>query len=198
MSDQSWFNRVALGLTVVVLIGFAAGLGLGGAFPGTPGRTAPTAVTSTSATQLYLTIAFNPGTGMDQYFPANFTVPAHQLVMITITNYDNGTNVVPSMASMVAGTVGNVAYLNGMGPSQDGSFTQLSPNGVVHTFSVLQSPYDLNVPIPPSPSLSQPSVVIFSAYFNQTGAFVWFCQAPCDSAAMEAAGFMSGTVTVAA
>src|ERR1700686_1286532 len=52
MSEQVWFNRVALGLTVVVLVGFAAGLGLAGAFPGTPTRAAPTTPTTGTVTQL--------------------------------------------------------------------------------------------------------------------------------------------------
>ncbi len=145
---------------------------------------------------LYMTVAFNPGSGHDEYFPANFTVPAHVLVAVTIANYDNGTNVVPGVDGLVKGTLGgtetivNASYPDGeIVPGVNG--TEIS-----HTFTVATGGYDLNIPVPPAPSLSVPTLVTFETYFNVTGSFVWHCLAPCDMISMMTPGFMMGTMTV--
>lgn len=195
MNEKAWFNVVAGFAGLIVVAGGIAALAWG---PGSvPSSTSAAGSGSAGAIDyLYLTIAFNPGTGMDQYFPANFTVPAHELVVVTITNFDNGTNVVPQGAATVRGTVGGVAYLQVAGSSAKHSYSQLAPNKVVHTFSMAQAPYDLNVPLPSATSLSEPTVVTFDAYFNQSGTFAWNCLAPCDMNSMMTSGLMTGTVTV--
>src|SRR5574337_778054 len=54
-------------------------------------------------THIYLSIAFNPYSGLDEVFPANFTIPAGADVVFTITNYDNGTNPIPASLAVVTG-----------------------------------------------------------------------------------------------
>lgn len=208
MRDQTWFTLVALSMGVgVVLAGFVAvSWGSSTAAPSAPAATS----TSVPAVDLmYLTIAFNPSTGTDEYFPANFTLPAHELIEFTITSYDNGTNVVPASAAMVMGTVGGVAELQAAPGDRAMTFSQLPMDRIAHTFTV-QSPtggstamgmggspsYLLNVPVESAASLASPAVVTFSAYFNQTGSLAWMCLAPCDPTAMLMAGFMSGTISV--
>jgi hypothetical protein len=91
MSEQAWFNGVALVLVIVVIGGFLAGFGLGGSSSSSPAN-GPATSTTPAAFNVSLSIATNPNSGLDQYFPANFTVPAGVPVRITITNYDQGIN----------------------------------------------------------------------------------------------------------
>lgn len=138
----------------------------------------------TSPVHLYLTVGFNFTTAEDQYFPANFSVPADVAVVVTITNYDNGTNPVPDQDGRVTGTVGGTA-------SADGHvYASIPGSGVSHTFSVLA--LGINVPLPPS------STVTFSLMLEQPGTYSWHCLAPCDANAMATPGFMEGTLTVGA
>jgi hypothetical protein len=205
MTEQDWFNRVALGFAVVVLIGFVAGLGLAGAF-GSGGSHSPSASPTGSAApvHLYLTISFNPGTGSDQYFPANFTVPAHTPVILTITSYDNGTNVVPAMYSVVSGAAGGTEMVTMNGISHP--VPSVSTAGIAHTFTMMSDGAGMgmmaggmpavNLPIPSAASMSNPVTVTGEFYFNSTGPFGWMCLAPCDAGAMATMGLMAGTVTV--
>jgi hypothetical protein len=191
MNDQAWFNRIALIAVVTVIASAGVATYLGQSSAGSP-RAAPAAA---GPGHLYLTYAFNAGNGLDQVFPANFTVASHVPVFISITNYDNGTNPIPMMNAQVRGTVGPVNRMM-MGSMMGGStFWSLSSDAITHTFTMM-SGSNLNVPIPPAADLSHPSVLTFVAYFNSTGAFQWMCLAPCDGTAMVSLGFMTGTVTV--
>ncbi|HYM39991.1 MAG TPA: hypothetical protein VEY12_07600 [Thermoplasmata archaeon] len=176
--------------TLALAIGIAAGAG-GGYFMRNP----TAAGSGPSPEHLYLTVAFNPGTGLDEFFPANFSVDAGVPVTITITNYDNGTNAVSTADAQVSGTIGNSESVQMWGEAAQNT-TSIPVSTVSHTFSILESPYDLNVPIPASTSLSQPTVVTFTVVFDTTGTFVWRCLTPCDSTAMVTPGFMQGTVTI--
>jgi hypothetical protein len=192
MKDQTWFSVVAIAAAIAVLVfgGVAVVISAAPAPATSPSNGTP------GVDYLYLTISFNPVNGLDQYFPANFSVPAHQLVVVTITSYDNGTNAPPASATTVQGVVGGAASLQSPAGAAPQSYTQLPLTGISHTFSIMQSPYNVNVPIPPSISLSQPIVVSFSLYFNTTGIFTWLCQAPCDPNSMTTPGFMTGALTV--
>ena len=192
MNDQTWFNLLALAAAIAVLV--FGGLAMAISAAPTPAPAATLAAPGID--YLYLTIEFNPSTGLDEYFPGNFSVPAHQLVVITITNFDNGTNVPPASADRVQGTVGASAFEQATAATSSRSYTQLPSSAISHTFSVLQTPYGLNVPIPPAVSLDVPVVVSFSTYFNQTGTFAWMCQAPCDPGSMTTPGLMTGTLEV--
>jgi hypothetical protein len=208
MSEQDWFNRVALGFAVVVLVGFVAGLGLAGAFGAGGAGHAANAAGGAAPVHLYLTVAFNPVSGMDEYFPANFTVPAHTPVILTITSFDNGTNVVPAVYSLVTGAVGGTEMVTEHGVSNP--MTSVPTNGLAHTFTMMPAMSSgmpmhgmsmggmpmVNLPIPSAPSQSDPVTVSGEFYFNTTGQFSWQCMAPCDAGAMAQAGMMAGTVTV--
>lgn len=155
---------------------------------------APSVVTTSGTDHLYLAIAFNPYTGLDQYFPANFSVPANVPVLITITNYDNGTNIVPAAYAKVLGTVGGTETVTN-GTASGVPVTSVPTTGISHTFTLIAGPYAVNIPIPPAQDQT-PTVVSFTVVFATPGQFVWHCMAPCDSAAMATLGFMMGTVTV--
>lgn len=155
---------------------------------------APPAVTTSGTEHLYLSIAYDPYTGLDKYFPANFTVPANVPVVITITNYDNGTNAVPAAFSQVLGTVGGTESVTNATASGV-ALTSVPVDRITHTFTLDTSPYNINVPIPAAQDTT-PTVVTFTVVLTTTGQFVWRCMAPCDMSAMKTPGFMMGTVTV--
>lgn len=142
----------------------------------------PQGHTITSSPHLYLTVGFNFTTGEDQYFPANFTIPSDVNVIVTITNYDNGTNHVPDFSGKVTGTVGDTALINGQ------SVSSISGQNVSHTFTIAS--LGVNIPLPPS------STVTFTLLIEPAGVYQWHCMAPCDANAMATPGFMEGTLTV--
>ena len=187
-------GRRPVGSGTLIMVGVIV-LSLGVLGGGLLGHAAAPQVVSTPAPEhLYLTIAFNPYTGLDEYFPANFTVPANVAVTITVTNYDNGTNLVPESLAKVLGTVGGTETVTNATGS-DASVTSVLPTQVAHTFTVMESPYQINVPIPAAEGTT-PTVVTFTIVFTTAGQFTWHCMAPCDPAAMNTPGFMTGTVTV--
>lgn len=143
---------------------------------------------------LYLSIAYDPYTGLDEYFPANFSVPANVPVIITITNYDNGTNAVPAAFSQVRGTVGGTEIVTNA-TATGMALASVPMNRIAHTFTMNAAPYDINVPILAAHDTT-PTVVTFTVIFTSAGEFVWHCMAPCDMSAMTTPGFMTGTVTV--
>lgn len=172
---------------LVLIIGVLAGGILGHVV-------APPVVTTSGSEHLYLTISFDPYTGADKYFPANFSVPADVPVTITITNYDNGTNPVPSSFAQVLGTVGGTMSVTNATAS--GAVVASIPvDQVAHTFTLVSGPYDLNVPVPAAQGQT-PSSVTFTVDFTTSGQFTWHCMAPCDGHAMTTPGYMTGTLTV--
>lgn len=181
----SW-TMVTIGAFVLILGVLAGGI-LGHV-------AAPAVVASSGPDHLYLTIAFDPYTGLDQYFPANFSVPANVPVTITITNYDNGTNVVPAAFSQVLGTVGGAETVTNATASQ-AAVSSIPADQIAHTFTLISSPYDINVPVPAAQGTT-PTSVSFTIVFTTTGQFVWHCMAPCNGHAMTTPGYMTGTVTV--
>ncbi len=182
--------------TLAAAIGIALVLGvLGGTALGVLLR-APVVTPAPSGTEyLFLTIGFDFATGLDKYMPANFTVPAHTPVLVTITNYDSSANPVANATALVTGTVGNVMTMRSASDASGMTMGAVPATQVSHTFT-MDSPYSINVPIPAASSLANPIVVTFTAYFNVTGSFEWHCMAPCDALSMATPGYMRGTVTV--
>ncbi len=172
---------------LVLLIGL-----IGGAMLVRPSSLPATA--TTGAAYVYLNVAFKPYTGLDEYFPANFTVPANVPVIITITNYDNGTNTVPSAFATVRGTVGGTETVTDA-TAANRILTSVPATEVTHTFTIMSGNLDVNVPIPAAQGTT-PTVVTFTLQFSQTGLINWHCMAPCDPKAMSTPGFMTGTITV--
>jgi hypothetical protein len=158
-------------------------------------RTSSTPATvNTGTAHVYLTVAYNPFTTLDEYFPANFTVPANVPVIITITNYDNGTNAVPSGFENVRGTVGGTETVTDA-TAADRSVTSVPATAVAHTFTIMSGGLNVNAPIPAAQGTT-PTVVTFTLQLSQAGLVSWHCMAPCDDQAMSTPGFMTGTITV--
>lgn len=199
-------------LVVAILVGVsllwfgvAAATAFGTHLPANPFASSAKAPGSSGPAHIYLTIAFNPVNGYDQYFPANFTVPLNTPVVFSIQSWDDGVNNVSAMYDHVTGTQGGVMSVDsGMGaPIQ--TLTGLEPGTISHTFTVMTMggasgtggmPM-LNVPIPAIQNTSHPVTVTFTTTFTQAGALTWMCFAPCDPSSMGAPGYMSGTITVA-
>lgn len=175
------------------------------ALPALPsfGGHAPASAGGASTDYLYLTIAFNPTSGLDEYFPANFTVPANVPVVIQITNYDDGTNAVPAGYTSVAGTAGGTMTVQyGGTTAAKSTVTSVDAGAIAHTFTIPSmgsgasgTPQKLNVPVPAA-TAAGPTVVTFTVTFPTAGAIVWLCMAPCDPSSMATPGLMTGTVSV--
>jgi hypothetical protein len=132
------------------------------------------------------------------YVPADFTVPAHARVTVTIVNQDPGDTPLPagSPFSAVKGTVGNTATVDGV------PYSALADDKVAHTFTVL--PLGLSVPIPgDAPTGHHGITVSFTFVTGKAGTYMWQCFDPCGSGAsgwqapMDMMGYMMGTLTVA-
>ncbi|NNM67282.1 MAG: hypothetical protein HKM06_04625 [Spirochaetales bacterium] len=132
--------------------------------------------------------------GWPFYTPADFTLPPDSEVVVTITNYDPGTEPVPSGRNVVSGTEGNSELANGKPVSS------LEAGLVSHTFSIEK--LKLNVPVPPLVKKSGPGVVVFRFHTPAEGTYPWQCWAACGSGksgwegAMSTEGFMTGTLKV--
>jgi len=170
-------------LLIVALIGIIIG-----AFGGYMNGYASSGPRITGPVHIYLATAFDPYTGLDKYLPANFTIPAGVDVLFTITNYDNGTNMVDPAYANVQGTVGGTATVNGQ------MVTSIPADGVTHTFTI----HSLNINVPIAAAQGQtPAVVSFTLHIDQSGTYRWDCMAPCDPDAMGTPGFMTGSMGVA-
>lgn len=181
-------------LAVAVVVGFGVPI------PSLPGASA-SANSGSGVDYLYLTIAFNPQTGSDQYFPANFTVPAHTSVVVTITNYDDGVNLVPTDYSHVLGTVGGTMSVTDPTTGATSTVASVPLSGISHTFTVFpagggSNPL-INVPIPAAAGGLQPSQVTFTINLGASGSYGWMCMAPCDPGSMGTPGLMAGILEVA-
>ena len=184
-------RTLALATAMVLLVGL-----LGGGIAGYMSRGLLPGAVVPGQEYLFLTVGFDFATGLDKYFPANFTVPTHTPVLVTITNYDNASNPVPDSVAAVKGTVGNVETIRAASQTEGMVMVAIPPGQISHTFTMDSGGYAINVPIPVANSLADPMTVTFQAYFNITGTFDWHCLAPCDAVSMATPGFMLGTVTV--
>lgn len=150
------------------------------------------------AGHLNLTIlATRPGTDVGPaYSITDFTLPAHAKVTVTIVDQDLGDTALPagSPFSAVKGTVGNVAYVDGI------PYRSLDPSKVAHTFTVPQ--LGLNVPLPGDlPAGQKVSTVTFTFITGKAGTYMWQCMDPCGSGSgwegpMATMGYMMGTMTI--
>ncbi len=181
MKDQTYYNLVAGGLAlgVVVLLVVWTGLTVGAGTGTASGSSSPPA-----PAHMYLTVQINPVTGTPQYSPANFTVPAGE-VIFTIIDYDS-----PMAWSAcpcnVSGTVGGTETVNGT------SLTAVPNTNAAHTFTITS--LNVNVVSPGS------STTTFTLQLSP-GTYHWVCLAPCGAngysgAPMGVPGWMAGTMTV--
>lgn len=199
-ASVGWTALGAIALVGVTLVvgwfGFAMMYDVGVGNPSAPAATTPSTNPSSSGpVSMYLTIVTTPG-GMDQYLPANFSVPANTQINFQVMNYDNGVNNVSSSISQVIGTLDGTETVSGGVPgAPTGALSSLPAGDISHTFSILKGQV-LNVVMPPALGPNQPTVITFSVVFTTPGSYTWLCQAPCDINSMAAPGFMSGTITV--
>jgi hypothetical protein len=200
MNDDRWFTYAAVGIALAVIVGFGAGLGLGG-FGTHTGPASPSGGSNgAGAASVSLVIAWNPSSGLDQVFPASFGVPRSTPVTVTIVNYDNGSNTVPSMFTTVRGTQDGRETITTDGVAR--VVSDLPSTGISHTFTLMSmgagmgSGSMLNVVLPPASSISDPVTVTFTVVFGAAGTFTWMCVAPCDPTSMSTSGYMTGEITV--
>lgn len=137
---------------------------------------------------------------------ANISLPAHQLIKLTIVCYDDGpADLTGAQYAAVAGTQGNVvteisddnvnSSQGASGIQVNGGVTVSSVNSsdIAHTFTIPQ--LGINIPVMPS------STVVAYFTIDQTGTFSWFCMTACGSGpdglqgAMTTPGWMTGSVT---
>lgn len=161
------------------------------------------------------------------YGPTNiFAVKAHSCVTVTITQFDSGGALNNPYFDRIQGTVGNVATMVSNQPSVSGcpsgeSFTykgtyhQISPCDVGHTFTMRPLPgvdpgFFLSVPLPLAGNGNNecdldscPKVTVtFSFVSGPKGTYAWNCEFPCGlnvgnfGAVMSAYGYMSGYLHV--
>lgn len=201
-----WSRRSALA-------GVAAGFGLAGVGAGAvagavaiAGRplVAPAAPVAAAPVgrrvgHLYLTIVsgrmlHKPGWPMA--VPADFTVPAHADVTVTIRNFDGGAAAVPTAYLAVQGIQGaGMQVLAATEGAAAATLRRLPAGGASHTFTV--SGLHLNVPVPPA------STVTFRFRTGAPATYAWQCFAPCGTGKagwagpMADGGYMQGKMTVA-
>jgi hypothetical protein len=146
-----------------------------------------------SETFLNLTIAYDPSTGMATYTTPNVTMIAHTTVVVTITNHDptHGNLYVP-WDTQVIGTVGGTELIESGGGWY--SAQSLPTGGVSHTFTVLDSLYNISVPIPPATSPTAPTVVTFELTPTTAENTTWACMCDCQNGHMMVG--MYGRLTI--
>lgn len=215
-------SRRSLRALTLALVVVAALASIGAAAAWLPGHASwrwggPPPTQDGPAVYLNLTIRAAPGTGLDQVSPANFTVPHGERVVLTVRNFDVGANPPALGWSHVMGTYYGTETVT-YGTGSPTTVTWISPYEISHTLTIL--PWGgsfggpmmnmsgpgvygsgmmgtmVNLPIPAAANESTPAVVTASFYLSNPGTYSWYCEAPCDSAAMSTAGFMRGTVTV--
>lgn len=142
-----------------------------------------------------LTIQYDPVTGIANYSIPFISLVVNSTVEMTITNYDpTASPLFVHWDNRVIGTVGDNETLDcGHGLT---SVTSLPQDGISHTWTVLDSYYNISVPIPPAPNLTSPCVVHFVLTLTHSEMTTWGCVADCDNGQM-AAGRMWGLLLIA-
>lgn len=178
---------VAVVVVAAVLLFFAVGFLV-------PSRSSSSPSLPTVKTYVNLTITYDPATQIANYTTPFISIVAHTLVVMTITNHDpSASPLFVPWDNHVVGTVGGNESVNcGAGTE---TVTSLPSNGVSHTWTVLDSYYNISVPIPPAPSAGTPCVVTFELVANQSEMTTWGCVADCDNGQM-AAGRMWGLLLI--
>lgn len=136
---------------------------------------------------------------------ANITLPLETRITVTITAYDMGNASVDNQFLKVIGVVGDsveiidgeVAMGDNISQEWETNVSSFPAAKVLHTFTILQGTTTL-VNIPVMPGYTE----IASFYLNNSGSYVWQCEAACGtgssgwSGAMSTPGWMQGAVYV--
>jgi hypothetical protein len=180
LPPQTLFAYFAVG----IMLSFGIALGLEVAIPVSHqgGAAGPVPVRYAN-----LTVGINPVNGWPQFSPANFTVPAGEVV-VTITDRDMPMNW-SGCQCQVRGTLGGVEWVNGT------LLGYVPPTNVAHTFTIPSLGLEILSP--------GDSIVRFTVDILGPGNYTWFCLAPCGTGTdpystppMGIPGYMTGTMTV--
>lgn len=127
-----------------------------------------------------------------------FKVPVKTWVTVTIHQYDSATGIRNPFFSLVQGTQGNIAYLNGK------PFHTIPNDSPAHTFAV--PGLGINVPlegVPSNASATTYETVKFTFYSgNVEHTYHWQCFVPCgwgpygNGGPMQTFGYMGGDLIV--
>lgn len=142
-----------------------------------------------------------------------FKVPAHTRINVTIYQFDSGSPLRNQQIGQITGTIGSVAYLNGV-PRK--VINSNAGNGVGHTFSMPS--IGLNVPLYgnngnanlcgvapclPSSKAYPHNTIQFSFESPSPGNYPWQCFVPCalgflfgNGGPMQTIGYMDGFMQV--
>jgi hypothetical protein len=206
-SGGGWIIWAACGSLVLASV-IVGGLFLCGA-PGFTSLQTATALTTTPGGihSVPLTIVTNAGPQRDwpAFEPSSFSIPAAQLVTITVTNLDSATPLPAALGShaKVTGVVGGAVTVTPIHEARpykaEGKSHRVSAinlNRVSHTFSIPS--LGVNVPIAANSRTS------FTILIAKPGNYSWLCFDPCGAgtsgigAPMGLSGYMAGIVTAAA
>lgn len=136
---------------------------------------------------------------------ANITLPSNTEIVATVTSYDMGNASVGSqylkpigvIGSHIEAIQGSVAMGDNVSQQWESNLSAFPASQVLHTFTILQgSTTIVNIPVMPG------YTEIASFYLNNTGSYVWQCEAACGTGStgwggpMSAPGWMAGTVYV--
>lgn len=202
-----WILWAACGSLVLAAI-TVGGLYLYGAPGFTSLQTATTVATTPGGTHsVPLTIVTNAGPQQDlpAFEPSSFSIPAAQLVTITVNNLDSATPLPAALGShaKVTGVVGGAVTVTPIrevrpykAKGKARRVSAINLNRVSHTFSIPS--LGINVPIAANSRTS------FTIRVAKPGNYSWLCFDPCGAgtsgfgAPMGLSGYMAGTVTAAA
>jgi hypothetical protein len=165
----------------------------------------PAASAAPRTGRVYLSILTGDQIGKKEWpalVPGNFKLPAHATVTVELVNFDDATPLASGAEQFakVTGTVGNtitVVSWDPTNPSADGSSQQIaSLDAAKVSHTITADKLGLNIPVPGK------SKVVFQIQTGDPGSYDWVCMDPCGTdpngtgGAMQAAGYMKGTITV--
>lgn len=216
MANNNMQYLAVIGVIVVFVVGFGAGILINSGTATTEDYHLTLVITdnnmfSANNTQpAYFVLADN-GTLVSS---ASIHVPVNRKIDLTIINYDDGNDTVPSAYVPVIGTKNNQMLtvsddnLNATaGPDnntidinsiENTTVTTGNAQWISHTFTVVDTNHllgstnsiVLNLPIAPS------STNYAEVTFTTSGQYHWACEVPCGDGAMGTPGWMEGTLIV--
>ena len=140
----------------------------------------------------------------------DFSVPAHALITIRVSQYDGGEVITNPYFAKVHGTVDGTASITMAGTTETTSFSAIPPDTVGHTFTLhgvatdTQPPLFVSVPLMASAFENEkPNVIEFSFLTGDPGTYYWNCEFPCGDGTyanfggpMSSQGYMAGRFDV--
>ncbi|KJF16785.1 hypothetical protein [Acidithrix ferrooxidans] len=140
-------------------------------------------------------------------------LPTHSTVHVTLYEYDSGGNLRNTVWSKIQGTVGNIAYVNGVAENIVNPNSNTG-NGIAHTFNV--PGLGINVPMYGVSSTAKNfcnagpcnlseahTTITFQFHTGGVGSYRWQCFVPCglgyvdgNGGPMQNIGYMAGFLKV--